>query len=152
MTRSAVKILELSRTHLAGIVALCRQEGWPSYGTDPRRTWRALNAPGVTSVVAIDDETVVGFAYLQSDGEIQAHLSLIAVDRGRRREGIGQRLIEVAFARSGADRIDLISEADAFYESFAHKRQRGYRIYPGNLPKQLPKASRRRRRRPLSRR
>lgn len=67
------------RSHLEGVVALCEAEGWPSYPADPERAHRALTAPGVTAVVAWDDGMVVGFAYLQSDGEIQAHLSNLAV-------------------------------------------------------------------------
>jgi ribosomal protein S18 acetylase RimI-like enzyme len=39
-------------------------------------------------VVALVDEQVAGFAYLQSDGHIQAHLSLIAVAAAHRRRGM----------------------------------------------------------------
>lgn len=39
----------------------------------------------------------VGFAYLQSDGHIQAHLSLMAVSTTHRRRGIGRALLDFAF-------------------------------------------------------
>ena len=78
---------------------------------------------------------MVGFAQMQSDGLIQAHLSLIVVARGRRGQGIGRRLIEDAFARCGAKRVDLLSteDADAFYRSFAHREHPGFRLYPGTV-------------------
>jgi ribosomal protein S18 acetylase RimI-like enzyme len=126
-----MQFVTISRSHLDGIVALCRQEGWPSF-SEPDRAWRALTAPGVTTIVAVENDEVIGFAYVQSDGEIQAHLSDILVNPQRRRRGIGRRLIEEAFARCGAERIDLVStEGSAkFYESFEHRRFPGYRIYP----------------------
>ena len=39
------------------------------------RTRRALIAPGVTTVVAVDADAVVGFAQMFSDGELQAFLT-----------------------------------------------------------------------------
>ena len=48
-----------------------------SYTTDPDRTHRALTAPGVTTIVATEGGDVCGFQ-AQSDGEIQAHLSVLA--------------------------------------------------------------------------
>lgn len=70
---------------------------------------------------------------MQSDGVLQAHLSLIAVDARFRRQGVGQRLIAEAFERCGGERVDLISVAGAerFYEAFPHEARSGYRIYPG---------------------
>ena len=80
-----VEVRRYARRDLMGVISLCDAEGWPSFVDDHERAHRVLTAPGVTSVVAVDGNEVVGFAYLQSDGEIQAHLSLIAVQRSRRR-------------------------------------------------------------------
>ena len=44
---------------------------------DAATTWQVLTAPGVRTVVAVDGAEVVGFAQVQSDGLIQAHLSLL---------------------------------------------------------------------------
>jgi GNAT superfamily N-acetyltransferase len=110
---------------------LCVDEGWPSYPEDPIRAHRALTAPGATSVVAVDDGRVVGFAHMLSDSEIQAFLSNIVVADTHRRQGIARGLIAAALERAGGIRVDLITEtADAFYESLEHKRSSGYRIYP----------------------
>ncbi len=132
MSRDEMRFQPVARDHVPGIMSLCEQEGWPSFLEDPDKTWRALTAPGVITIVATAGQRVLGFAQLQTDGAIQAHLSNIAVDRDQRREGIGRRLIEEAFAQSNAKRIDLVSTegAHSFYESFAHNRIPGYRIYP----------------------
>ncbi len=120
--------------HLAGVLALCEAEGWESFPGDPENSARSLRAPGVTTVVAVGaSEEVIGFAQMQSDGVVQAHLSVLAVDQRFRRRGIGRRLVEEAARRSGSRRVDLISTArsEGFYESFSHKRRSGFRIYPG---------------------
>jgi ribosomal protein S18 acetylase RimI-like enzyme len=119
------------REDLAGVVELCRAEGWPSFPADPQRAHRAMTAPGVTTVVAVDGSCVVGFACLQSDGEIQSHLSLIAVDTSARRQGIARRLVAEALAQGGGERIDLVTDsAEEFYAALPHRRLSGFRLYP----------------------
>jgi ribosomal protein S18 acetylase RimI-like enzyme len=81
-------------------------------------------------VVARAASKVVGFAYLQSDGVIQAHLSLIAMRSAYRRKGIARRLLETAFARSGAKRLLSTEGAHDFYRSFEHRAHPGFRIFP----------------------
>ncbi len=132
MSRQAIDYVPIAREHLDGVIRLCEIEQYPSYIQDGERTWRALTAPGVCTVVAVQDGRVAGFAQMQSDGYIQAHLSLVVVDRDLRRRGIGRRLVREAFARCGGQRIDLLSTegADAFYRAFAHQRFPGYRLYP----------------------
>ena len=131
MSTAALEYHPVSREHIPGIMRLCAAESWPSYTEDERTTWQALTAPGSITFVAVIDGDVAGFAQLQTDGAVQAHLTTIAVDQKHRREGIGRGLIEEAFAGSGAKRIDLICEGpEAFYESFAHRRLPGFRIYP----------------------
>ena len=132
MSRQAIDYVPIAREHLDGVIRLCEIEKYPSYIQDAERTWRALTAPGVCTVVAIQDGRAVGFAQMQSDGLIQAHLILIVVDRDLRRRGIGRRLIWEAFTRAGGQRVDLLSTegADAFYRSFEHQEFPGFRIYP----------------------
>jgi ribosomal protein S18 acetylase RimI-like enzyme len=126
-----VKVERYKRQHLERVVRLCAEEEWPSFPADPERAHRVLTAPGVTGVVAIEGADVIGFAYLQSDGEIQTHLSLIAVDRTRRRRGIGRALIREALRIAGGERIDLVTDtAEEFYESLDHRRMTGYRLRP----------------------
>jgi ribosomal protein S18 acetylase RimI-like enzyme len=116
---------------LPGVLRLCEQENWPSFPEDPARACRALTAPGVTTIVAVEGGAVIGFAQLLSDGEIQAHLSLIAVDSAYRRRGTARELIAVALRAAGGLRIDLVTDsAEKFYSSFPHFRLAGFRLYP----------------------
>jgi len=143
----AAEIVPYRRELLAGILAVAAAEGWPSLVTDEERAHRVLTAPGVTTVVATAGAVgeVVGFAQLQSDGEIQAHLSLIAVVPAWRRQGIGGRLVAEALHRGGGLRVDLVTDsANSFYESLPHRRFEGYRLYPrGERPAGSAPASRR---------
>ena len=126
-----MNVLRYEAAHLDGVIALCAAEGWSTYASDPPRTHAVLTAPGVTAVVAVVDGAVAGFAYLQSDGHIQAHLSLMAVSTAHRRKGVGRALLEYAALLTGAQRIDLVTDtAEAFYGSFDHRTFTGFRIYP----------------------
>jgi ribosomal protein S18 acetylase RimI-like enzyme len=126
-----VNVTQYAEEHLPGILAICEAEDWPSLPADAARAHAVFTAPGVTTVVALDGEQVVGFAYLQSDGHIQAHLSQLAVHKSYRRKGIGRALLEYAAPLTGAQRIDLVTDtAEDFYASFDHKTFSGFRIYP----------------------
>ena len=116
---------------LEAVIALCAAEGWPSFPEDSARALRALTAPGVTSVVADEAGRVVGFAQLLSDGEIQAHLSLIAVHPDARRKGLARQMLRLALSLGGGIRIDLITDtAPEFYAALPHRRLDGFRIWP----------------------
>jgi GNAT superfamily N-acetyltransferase len=130
-------IVDFSPQHLEGIIAICRAENWPSYIEDDKKTLGALTAPGIKTVVALEHGDVAGFATAGSDGAIQAWLILIGVAAAHRRKGIGRRLVEEVFARTGATRIDLLSTegADEFYATFAHRAVPGFRLYPQMTPR-----------------
>lgn len=117
--------------HLPEVLSLCDSEGWPSLPSDPARAQRVLTAPGVTTVVAVTEGAVVGFAQLLSDGEIQAYLATLVVLPEHRGRGIGTGLIEAGLARAGGRRVDLLTEtADDFYQGLRSKRMTGFRVYP----------------------
>ena len=125
-------------SHLSGVVEICPSLEWDNFRHDPDLTRRSLTAPGVTTIITVardPGEEVVGFAQVFSDGVIQAHLGLLAVDEKWRRRGVGRRLVEEAFARLGVERMDLISsdESLSFYRSLKHREQVGFRIYPGGV-------------------
>lgn len=120
--------------HLDGVLALFAAERWLTLIEDPARTGRALVAPGCTTLVARDETgTVVGVIWLQSDGEIQAHVSAIAVATPHRGQGLGRRLITAALDATGVTRVDLISVADDFYGSMTERRFQGFRITRGDV-------------------
>jgi ribosomal protein S18 acetylase RimI-like enzyme len=127
-----VEIVPFVEGHLDGVLRLCVAEDWPSFPDDPERAIRVLNAPGVTTVIALDDGRVVGFAQLFSDDELQAFLANLAVDKGFRGRGTGRALVTEALRLAGGERIDLLSEDEAvgFYERFPNFRKPGFRLYP----------------------
>ena len=108
--------------------------GWPSLAADPEPGPPVFTNPGVTTCTAVEGAVVVGFAYLLSDGELQAYLASMVVAADHRRRGIGTRLIQEALAASGAERVDLLSDADEFYERLVHRRWSGFRLYPPVAP------------------
>jgi ribosomal protein S18 acetylase RimI-like enzyme len=120
------------REDLDAVLVLLRQEGWPSYAEDPETAWKALTAPGVCTLVALNDAKLIGLVQMQSDGHIQAHLSVLIVSPNYRRQGIGRKLIEKAFTLCGGKRIDVLSNDDAvdFYQTFEYQPAPGFRIYP----------------------
>jgi ribosomal protein S18 acetylase RimI-like enzyme len=98
-----------TRQHLEGALALFAAAEWQTYTADPERTYRALAAPGSTTLVAVEQTKVVALVQLQADGEIQAHLSALVVAEGWRRRGIARRLLSEALHRAGGLRVDLIT-------------------------------------------
>ena len=126
------EIRRFIRGDLDGIIRLSEAEGWPSFGEDRERAVRVLTAPGVTTVVAVDDGVVVGYAQLFSDGELQAFLASLAVAADARRTGLGRQLVTEALLLAGGERVDLLSEDDAaeFYRAFPHFEKPGFRLYP----------------------
>ena len=129
----AMQIRRYCPDDLPGVLRLCEAEHWPSFPEDPPRANLALTAPGVTTIVATDNDRVIGFAQMQSDGQLQAHLSLIAVDKDYRGRGIARQLIGVALRQAGGQRVDLITDsAESFYSKLPHRRMSGFRLYPND--------------------
>jgi predicted N-acetyltransferase YhbS len=121
------------REHLGGVIALVDAEGWDTYSEDPERTYRALSAPGSTTLVALEDGRVAGLVQLQSDGEIQAHLSALLVGEDWRGRGIARRLLHDGLERAGGMRMDILTSADAFYRRLGAESKTGYRLRPDDL-------------------
>ncbi len=117
--------------HASAIASMCQEEGWESW-TDVEAVSRALSAPGVTTLVAVEDGEVVGAAQVLSDGEINWVLGTLIVAAGYRRRGIGTQLVAATFDRADARRLDLLSEGEGrqFYSSFPGREMNGFRLYP----------------------
>jgi ribosomal protein S18 acetylase RimI-like enzyme len=110
---------------------LCEAEGWDSW-EDVDAVKRALSAPGVTTLVALEEGQVVGAAQVLSDGEINWILAMLIVASDHRGRGIGKRLVAEAFTRTGARRLDLLTEDEGprFYRSLPGREMSGFRLYP----------------------
>ena len=126
-----IEYKDFEEPHLQQLSQLAIVEGWDSF-RDQETVRRALTAPGCIVVVAVDDGRSVGFIQVQSDGGVHAHISNILVAESYRGQGIGRRLVEIAFDKSGANYIDLVSTegSDDFYRSFVHEQFPGFRLYP----------------------
>jgi hypothetical protein len=92
-------------------------EGWAEYADDVERTYRALTAPGVTTLVAIADGRVAGAIQIQSDGVIQANVPMLLIDGNWRGAGLSSRLVPEGLERSGGLQLDVRTRLDGYYRS-----------------------------------
>ena len=116
------------QAHLDGLIALVAAEGWTEYTDDAERTCRALTAPGVTTLVAIVGRRVVGAIQVQSDGVIQAHVSMLLIDRNWRGAGLGPRLLREGLERAGGLQLDIRTRTEGYYERLGASRSLGFRL------------------------
>ena len=119
---------QFSRAHLDGALALMAAEGWDTYTADPERTYRVLMAPGSTTLVAVDSDAVAGLVQMQSDGEIQAHLSALLVGARWRGRGLGRLLLREALRHAGGLRIDVLTRAGDYYRGLGAQPVPGFRL------------------------
>ena len=122
-----------ARARLDGLIALVAAEGWNEYTHDVERTYRALTAPGVTTLVAIAGDQVVGAIQVQSDGLIQAHVSMLLIDRNSRGGGLGSRLLREGLARAGGLQLDIRTRTEGYYERLGASRSLGFRLTRADL-------------------
>jgi ribosomal protein S18 acetylase RimI-like enzyme len=128
-----VSIEPFRRAHLDGLIALVAVERWSEYSDDVERTHRALTAPGVTTLVAIAGGHLLGAIQVQSDGLIQAHVSMLLIDRNSRGAGLGSRLLRQGLERAGGLRLDIRTRTEGYYERLGASRSLGFRLTRENL-------------------
>ena len=126
MTEASIEAF--TRAHLDGLIALVAAEGWSEYAEDTERTYRALTAPGVTTLVAMVGGRVAGAIQVQSDGLIQAHVSMLLIDRNSRGAGLGSRLLRQGLARAGGLQLDIRTRTEGYYERLGASRSLGFRV------------------------
>ena len=131
MSKATVELF--APAHLDGLIELVAAEGWTEYADDVQRTYRALTAPGVTTLVAIMDGQVARAIQIQSDGLIQAHVSMLLIDRNRRGGGLGSRLLREGLERAGGLQLDIRTRTEGYYERLGASRSLGYRLTRANL-------------------
>jgi GNAT superfamily N-acetyltransferase len=122
------RLQSFTRAHTSGVIDLLAAEGWDTYAGDAQRTARALSAPGCTTLLALDGATVVALVQLQSDGEIQAHLSALLVAAPWRQRGLARQLLREALKRAGGIHIDVLTRNQTFYESLGARPRPGFRL------------------------
>ena len=77
-----------------------------------------------TALVAVDGDTVVGFARALGDGVFNGYLSMLVVDEARRGQGIGRALVERVMG-SNLDMTWVLRarpEVQGFYEKIGYTR------------------------------
>jgi ribosomal protein S18 acetylase RimI-like enzyme len=121
-------IERFAHAHLDGLIALVAAEGWTEYSEDAERTARALSAPGVTTLVALADERVVGAIQVQSDGVVQAHVSMLLIHPDWRGRQLGTELLREGLERAGGLWIDVRTRTEGYYERLGASRSLGYRL------------------------
>ena len=125
---ATVSIEPYGSAHLEGLIALVAAAGWTEYTEDAERTHRALTAPGATTLVALADGRVAGAIQVQSDGVIQAHVSMLLVDPELRGHQLGSRLLRDGLERAGGLWLDIRTRTEGFYERLGASRSLGYRL------------------------
>jgi GNAT superfamily N-acetyltransferase len=123
-----ISIQPFTQAHLDGLIALVAAEGWTEYADDVERTRRALTAPGVTTLVAIAGAHLVGAIQVQSDGLIQAHVSMLLIARNARGVGLGSRLLRDGLERAGGLQLDVRTRTEVYYERLGARRSLGFRL------------------------
>jgi GNAT superfamily N-acetyltransferase len=127
------RLVGFGREHLDEAIELFAAEGWETYSEDPERTFRALRAPGCTTLAAIVDGDLAGLVQVQSDGEIQAHLSLLLVGAQWRARGLGRALLREALRRAGGMRMDVLTRAGDYYLALGADAVPGFRLRPEHV-------------------
>lgn len=122
-----MEIMAFEREHLPGVMDLFAAEKW-SYAADQERTWRALIASGSSTLVAVENEQIVGVVQTLSDGEVQAFCSILLVAAEHRHAGVGRALLREALTHTPGIRLDLISCADGFYQALGFRPVAAFRL------------------------
>jgi predicted N-acetyltransferase YhbS len=123
-----ISIEPFTQAHLDELIALVAAEGWTEYTNDVERTRRALTSPGVTTLVAIAGGHIVGAIQVQSDGLIQAHVSLLLIARNSRGVSLGSRLPRHGLERAGGLQLDVRTRTEGYYERLGASRSLGFRL------------------------
>jgi ribosomal protein S18 acetylase RimI-like enzyme len=126
MTQASIE--PFGRGHLNGLLTLVAAEGWTEYSEDGERTYAALSAPGSTTLVACSENRVVGAIQVQSDGLIQAHVSMLLIESETRGQGLGSRLLSEGLLRAGGLRLDIRTRTVGYYERLGASSSLGFRL------------------------
>jgi predicted N-acetyltransferase YhbS len=135
MVAEQVRIQLFRPEHASAVAAMCRAEGWDSWD-DPPTVAAALTAPGVTTLVAVRRSEVIGAIQVLGDGRINWIIGTLIVLPTERDCGIGTSLVAEAFVRTGANRLDILTEGEGprFYERLPGRRMEGFRLYAPEPP------------------
>ena len=115
-----IKIREMNKGDFDDIVQACISEGWTTASLRREAFAAALDRSKV--IVAYDDDVFAGYARVISDSFVTTFLCELLVAEDYRRKGIGTMLVNFVWELFPETRIDLISDADGFYEKLNFRR------------------------------
>lgn len=113
-----------SNLDIVQIFELYKYEGWQSFSKS-----KIVELLETSSYLVItEDEKIIAFARYLTDGVMTTFVAEILVSPAFRRQGLGRMLIEEIKNRTHGTRLELISEADGFYEYLGFRKVgTGYR-------------------------
>ena len=82
----------------------------------------------MTTLVAIAGGHLVGAIQVQSDGLIQAHVSMLLIAKKSRGVGLGSRLLRHGLERAGGLQLDVRTRTEGYYERLGASRSLGFRL------------------------
>jgi len=124
MNNSICYIRNAVESDYPAIKEISNNEGWKS---NHRSDYDDALKNSITIVTCNGESNVVGFARAITDGHVTIYLCEIIVVPEYRRYGYGKRLIDHLFTLYPTCRMDLLSQADEFYQSI------GFRIMGNGL-------------------
>ena len=126
MTDASIEPFEVA--HLDGLIALVAAEGWTEYAENPDRTFRALSAPGVTTMVALAGERIVGAIEVYRRRHPGPRLA--AVDRSAKWRGhrLCSRPPREGLERAGGLWLDIRTRTEGYDERLGASRSLGFRV------------------------
>lgn len=113
-----MKIRKIEKKDYSQIKQLYQEEEWLSF----LRVDFELAIEHSISLVAYENDKILGFLRALSDGYITIFIGEIIVRKDVRKQGIGKALITAVHSMYPTARIDLISEADQFYQENGFKK------------------------------
>ena len=108
-----------SRKDCQAIYSLYQIEIWLSF-TDEKVT--SLFSTNLSHFFVLEeDQKILGIARYLTDEVMTTFLAEIIIDKAYRGKGLGRRLIAEIHQKHPLTRIELISEADGFYQTVGFK-------------------------------
>ncbi|MBA8879599.1 GNAT family N-acetyltransferase [Phyllobacterium myrsinacearum] len=128
MHATQIELVEFTKDHLDGALALSRQAKWPHR----REDWTMVLDLS-TGVVALDRGRVVGTTLVTQFGQRAASINMVIVDEAMRGRGIGRRLMDFALQQSDGLECRLVATQDGLplYEKLGFRVTGKVKQYQG---------------------
>ncbi len=108
-----------SRKDCQAIYSLYQSEKWLSFTEEKVTSLFSTNLSHY--LVLEEDQKILGFARYLTDEVLTTFLAEMIIDKSHCRKGLGRRLIAEIHQKHPLTRIELISEADGFYQTVGFK-------------------------------